>query len=94
MINKLEKRKTLSFTERQDLANYLADDFNKHLRSIPHCIPSSTPMLHLLSCSVLIRKDPSWPTKKLFVLVEKIIDTNRFHWTKWNDNKGNVLGKR
>ena len=82
------------FTETQDFASYLASEFNKRLRGIPSYSPSSTPKLCFLSCSVLLLKDSSWPTGERGVLVEKMLDTDRFRWTKWNDNNGSVLGQK
>ena len=66
------------FAETQDLASYLASEFNQRIRGIPHYSPTCTPRLCFLSCSVLLLKDPSWPTGQRGVLVEKMLDTNRF----------------
>ena len=82
------------FMETQDLANYLAKEFNKRLRGIPGFDPLSTPKIEFLDCSVLLLHDPNWPTGRRGVLVEKMLDTERFQWTKWNDNNGMVDGKR
>ena len=83
-----------SFTETQDLAHYLANEFNKHLCGIPNYTPIGTPQLRFLSCSVLELEDSDSPYGFRGVLVEKMLDTDRFRWTKWNDNNGVVNGKR
>ena len=82
------------FVETQDLANYLAKEFNRHLRGLSDYNPSTTPQVVFLNCSVLLLRDPDWPTGIRGVLVEKKLDTERFTWTKWNDNNGMVDGKR
>jgi len=82
------------FAETQDLANYLATEFNQRLRGIPGFDPITTPRLTFLSCSVLLLRDPNWATELRGVLVEKMLDTERFPWTKWNDNDGIVNGIR
>jgi len=85
------------FAETQDLANYLAYQFNKRLRGIPNYSPTSTPQLRFLSCSVLLLEDPSWRLDGRGVrgvLVEKMLNTDRFCWTKWNDNNGGVNGQK
>ena len=76
------------FAETQDLANYLAHQFNSHVRGIPGYDPSRTPMIRFVSCSVLEIADPEAPGGRRGVLVEKMLDTERFRWTKWNDNAG------
>jgi hypothetical protein len=84
-----------SFAETQDLANYLANQFNEHLHGTPNYCPTGTPQIHFLSCSVLLLKDPSWPIDGIQgVLVEKMLGTDCFHWTKWNDNNGSVHGQK
>jgi len=79
------------FAATQDLANYLAHEFNKHLQGIDNLSLTSCPRLRFLSCSVLLLEDSSWPTGKRGVLVEKMLDTERFPWTKWNDNNGGLV---
>ncbi|KAL7545059.1 hypothetical protein ACHAWF_008424 [Thalassiosira exigua] len=80
-----------TFTETQDLANYLANEYNQLLQSIP----LQTPQLRFLSCSVLVLEDPTFPGGLRGVLVEKMLDTDRFPWVKWNDNNGGLVnGKR
>ena len=76
------------------MANYLANEFNKHLEAIPDFSLLCTPQLKFLSCSVLLLEDPDWPTGERGVLIEKMLDTDRFRWVKWNDNNGLVDGKR
>lgn len=83
-----------SFTETQDLANYLANEFNKYLQGAYQHSNAPIPQLRFLACSVLLLHDPSWPGSLRGVLVEKKLDTDRFQWTKWNDNNGGVDGKR
>jgi hypothetical protein len=82
------------FAETQDLANFLAGEFNKLLHGLPTFEPENTPQISFLSCSVLVLRDPKWPTGGRGVLVEPFLDTSRFRWTKWNDNNGAVEGKR
>ena len=57
--------------------------------------PLRTPRLEFLSCLVLVVHDPSWPhgDGTRGVLVEKMLDTSRFPWQKWNDNAGMIDGK-
>lgn len=81
------------FAETQNLASYLASKFNIHLRGTPKYCPSTTPQLQFVRCSVLLLEDPSWPTGERGVLVEKMLDTDHFRWTKWNDNNGEVHGR-
>ena len=77
-----------SFAETQDLANYLANQFNAHIRGIPGYDPLRTPVIRFVSCSVLVVEDHSAPGGSRGVLVEKMLDTESFRWTKWNDNAG------
>jgi hypothetical protein len=81
------------FAQTQDLASYLANEFNGHLRDIPSYSRTTTPELRFLSCSVLMLVDPNTPGGYRAVLVEKMLDTDRFKWTKWNDNNGMVYGE-
>jgi len=84
-----------AFAETQDLANYLANEFNKHIQGVYRGSQTVIPRLCFLSCSVLLLEDPNWPTGQRGVLVEKMLDTDRFRWTKWNDNNGGLVnGKR
>lgn len=81
------------FVETQDLANYLAREFNRHVRALPQYEPRKTPHIKFLSCSVLTVQDPEWKaTGDRGVLVEAMLDTTSFAWTKWNDNAGMVDG--
>lgn len=82
------------FAETQDLASYLSRKFNEMLHYLPDFDPMRTPKLSFLSCSVLLLEDPTWPTGSRGVLVEKMLDTERFQWKKYNDNNGMVGGKR
>lgn len=43
---------------------------------------------------MLVVEDHSAPGGSRGVLVEKMLDTESFRWTKWNDNAGAVDGKR
>lgn len=81
------------FLETQDLASFLAEKFNEHIRAIPSYDLHVTPVLNFLPCSILLLKDPNWPSGLRGVLVEKMLDRDRFPWTKWNDNNGMVDGK-
>lgn len=82
----------VAFIETQDLANFLAFQFNKRLRGLPNYQAGVTPQLSFLQCSVLRLKDPAWDGGLRGVLVEQKLDTDRFRWTKWNDNGGMVHG--
>ena len=69
--------------------------FNKCLCGILCYSPTSTHWLCFLSCSVLLLEDPSWHIDGLRgMLVEKMLDTDCFHWMKWNDNNGSVQGQK
>jgi hypothetical protein len=72
----------------QSLAAYLADEFNRRLRSLPGFSARSTPKISFLDCSILILEDPD--TEGVFrrVIAEKKLDTARYNWTKWNNNSG------
>lgn len=83
-----------SFLETQELAAHLAAEFNKRLQALPSYDPSRTPQLNFLSCSVLVVHDETWPGGLRGVLVERKLDTDKFMWTKWNDNAGGVDGRR
>jgi hypothetical protein len=78
----------------QSLAAYLADEFNRRLRSLPGFSERSTPKISFLKCSILILNDPlndpgaEGCCRTRRVIVEKKLDTARNSWTKWNDNSG------
>lgn len=82
-----------TFCETQDLAAYLADEFNKRLQALPSFDERTTPRIEFLECSVLVLKDPKWRDGLRGVLVEKMLDTERYGWCKWNDNTGGVEGQ-
>ena len=82
------------FLETQDLAGYLAREYNRRLRGLPWYCKETTPRLEFLQASILLVVDPNWPTGRRGILVEKLLDTNRFPWTKWSDNNGMVDGVR
>ncbi|KAL7521477.1 hypothetical protein ACHAWX_006152 [Stephanocyclus meneghinianus] len=82
------------FAETQDFANYLAIQFNQHLKCIPYYSAAGTPLLRFVGCSVLMIEDPDCFNSERYVLVEKMLDTERFRWTKWNDNNGMVDGMK
>ena len=84
----------VGFSETQDFANYLANEFNKHIKSIPTYSHVETPCIRFISCSVLVLVDAQKPNGYRAVLVEKMLNTRRFKWTKWNDNNGMVDGER
>lgn len=84
----------LGFAETQDFANYLAIQFNQHLKCIPYYSAAGTPLLRFVGCSVLMIEDPDCFNSERYVLVEKMLDTERFRWTKWNDNNGMVDGMK
>ena len=80
------------FCETQDLANHLAQEFNVRLRALPEYNRYTTPLITFLPCSVLLLRDNQWPNGERGVLVEKMLDTDKFQWKKWNDNAGSVNG--
>jgi hypothetical protein len=82
-----------SFCKTQDLAAYLALNFNARLRALPHFSEKTTPRIAFLPCTVLLLDDPSWPQGRRGVLVEKELDTGRYGWCKWNTNAGHVDGR-
>jgi Alpha-kinase family len=82
------------FLQTQDLAGFLAEQFNERLRGLPAYSERNTPRIEFLRASVLVVDDPSWPGGERGVLVEKMLDTTRFPWTKWSDNNGMVDGKK
>ena len=82
-----------SFCKTQDLAAYLASNFNARLRALPHYNEKTTPRISFLRCTVLLLDDPSWPQGRRGVLVEKELDTGRYGWCKWNTNAGYVDGR-
>eukprot|EP00804_Cyclotella_cryptica_P004564 CCRYP_006898-RB/>CCRYP_006898-RB protein AED:0.05 eAED:0.05 QI:2166/0.8/0.66/1/0.6/0.16/6/373/438 len=82
------------FAQSQDFANYLAMQFNNHLKCIPSYSALETPQLRFVGCSVLMLEDPNFRNDVRYVLVEKMLDADRFRWTKWNDNNGMVDGKK
>lgn len=88
-----KKKFHLGFMETQDLASHLASEFNKRLRGLPDYSPTGTPQIKFLQCSIVVLRDPDWPAGERSVLVEKMLDTERFPWKKWNDNNGMVEGK-
>jgi len=75
-----------TFLETQSLASHLAKEFNKRLKAIPSFDERYTPQVVFLDCSVLLLDDPTFPGGPRGVLVEKMLDTDLFPWTKWNDN--------
>lgn len=83
----------VSFCETQNLASCLADEFNKRLPALPGYNSSSSPKINFLSCSVFVLADNDSPDGYRGVLVEKMLDVDRFGWSKWNDNAGGVDGK-
>jgi Alpha-kinase family len=82
-----------AFCETQSLASYLADEFNMRIRATSTYDPFRTPIISFLPCSVLVLQDHTVPDGIRGVLVEKMLDTKRFGWCKWNDNGGGVEGQ-
>jgi Alpha-kinase family len=82
-----------SFCQTQSLASFLADVFNARLCARQTRNPIGTPIITFLPCSVLKLKDPTVADGVKDVLVEKMLDTTRFEWCKWNDNGGGVEGR-
>lgn len=79
------------FCATQSLAAFLADEFNNLVRKQPFFNPFTTPIVTFIPCSVLELKDSSSPTGVRSFLVEKMLDTERFRWTKWSDESGKVI---
>jgi Alpha-kinase family/von Willebrand factor type A domain len=93
-VERIEEHITFhkSFCKTQNLAAHLAEEFNKRVRTIPGFCPRSTPRIEFLECSILILEDFEWPGNERGVLVEKLLDTEKFPWRKWNNNAGAVDG--
>jgi Mg-chelatase subunit ChlD len=75
-----------NFCEAQDLASYLAREFNKRLVGLPWYDAEKTQQIAFLPCSILILDDPEWSGRG--VLVEKKLDVEKYGWHKYNDNAG------
>jgi Alpha-kinase family len=84
----IELHKT--FLETQSLASHLAKEFNSCLKALPFYQETQTPRVEFLDCSVLLLEDFAFPGNWRGVLLEKMLETDRFRWTKWNDNAGTV----
>lgn len=82
-----------SFCETQNLAAHLAREFNSRLQALPGYDKRLTPRVTFLPCSVLVLEDPDWPGGSRGILVEKMLDTSRHEWVKWNNNAGAVDGR-
>jgi len=80
-----------TFCETQDLASYLAYEFNNHLVGLPWYDSKKTPIIAFLPCSILVLDDPKWPGRG--VLVEKKLNVEKYGWRKYNDNAGGIDGK-
>jgi Alpha-kinase family/von Willebrand factor type A domain len=78
------------FCETQSLASFLADEFNMRVRAMPTYNAFLTPIISFLPCSVLELEDHTVSNGIKDVLVEKMLDTSKFRWRKWNDNGGGV----
>ncbi|KAL7563138.1 hypothetical protein ACA910_012319 [Epithemia clementina (nom. ined.)] len=81
-----------AFCETQDLAQHLAEEFNYRVKALPDYNKHTTPVISFLRCSVLVLEDREWKDGRRGVLVEKMLDTVKFQWRKWNDNDGGVNG--
>jgi Alpha-kinase family/von Willebrand factor type A domain len=81
------------FCATQGLASYLATEFNARLRLLPTYMHGATPQITFLPCSLIVLEDHTVMGGSRSVLVEKMLDTQRFKWTKWNDNGGGVEGR-
>ena len=75
-----------TFCSAQDLASYLAREFNSRLKALPSYSATDTPWIVFLPCSILILDDPEWSHRG--VLVEKKLNTEKYGWKKYNDNAG------
>ena len=94
MVERIEENIAFhkDFCMTQDLAAHLALEFNKRLAATPGYDETATPRIEFLRCSVLVLEDFDWPESRRGVLVEKMLDTDRFRWSKWNNNAGAVNG--
>jgi hypothetical protein len=81
------------FCEQQNLASYLANEFSFRLSALPDFDATKIPNVSFLECSVLRLHDPVWYRGSRGVLVEKMLDTEKCGWFKWNDNGGGIDGK-
>jgi len=77
-----------TFCETQVKAQLLADDFNARLQAIS-LDASLAPRIQFLESSVYIVEDAQYG--QLGFLVERMLDTKSYPWTKWNGNAGYVL---
>lgn len=75
-----------TFCETQDLAGYLAYEFNARLVGLPWYSKEETPNIAFLPCAILVLDDPDWPERG--VLVEKKLNVEKYGWRKYNDNAG------
>ena len=75
-----------AFCKTQNLAGYLAKEFNNRLVALPWYSKTNTPIISFLPCSVLVLDDPEWRGRG--VLVEKKLNTEKYTWMKYNDNAG------
>jgi rRNA maturation protein Nop10 len=82
-----------SFCETQNLASFLATEFNRRLQASPSFNSRSTPIITFLPCSILLLEDEDAPDGERGVLLEKMLDVERYGWCKWNDNNGGVEGR-
>jgi hypothetical protein len=83
------------FCYTQSIAEDLAKEFNSRLSALPGYDANTIPRLTFLPCSVLEVKDDSgeYPNGKRYVLVEKMLNTDKYPWHKWNSNAGAVDGR-
>jgi hypothetical protein len=77
-----------TFCETQVKAQLLADDFNARLQALNLDV-SLAPRIQFLECSVYIVQDSQ--CGELGFLVERMLDTATYPWTKWNGNAGYVF---
>ena len=78
-----------SFCSTQQTAGRIALKFNERLATIPG-VTSSTPRIKFLDCHVYVLYDNL--LGRTGVLVEKMLDTRKLKWKKWNSNNGYVDG--
>lgn len=81
------------FCETQSLAAHLAVEFNQRLHALSLIDRMTAPRISFIECSVLVLEDSEWPGGRRGVLVEKMLDVDKYEWLKWNDNVGAVNGK-
>ena len=79
------------FCSTQQTAERIAQKFNERLATIPG-VTAATPRVKFLDCGVYVLDDALLGVTG--VLVEKMLDTTKLTWKKWNSNNGYVDGMK